>query len=338
MRIKYPFPQLHHSFDHSAQAGFTLLELLLYVALVGGLLTLAISFYGTAIDARIKNQSIVEVNDQGTALMDHITQIIRSASSITSPTAGTSAASLTLVVPTGALSPTIFSLTGSTLGYTTIGATTDTDDSNSMNATKFTAGATGTISTLYAYVSNTLSASPNNLAQMAIYSGTTAPTTLLASSASVTLTGGAWNAFPINAVNVTSGQTYWLAYNTNGLSISANNLQLDSGTTNQSIFTSQTFGSWPASWTGTGQNIQCSVYAPIDTGGSTAAQIKEGSGSAVSLTNNLVQVSGLTFQNLSRPSTPGSVQVSFTVSRLNPNNRNEFNYQRTFTGTAEVAW
>jgi type II secretory pathway pseudopilin PulG len=169
----------------SRQRGYTLIELLLYVVIVGALLTTVTFFYGTVTAARVKNQTIIEVNDQGAAVMDYVTQTIRNATAITAPATGLSAASLTLAVPTGSLSPTVFSLTGS---------------------------------------------------------------------------------------------------------------------------------------------------API------TIQVKEGAGAQVPLTNDDVQISGLTFKNLSRAATPGSVQVSFVIGRVNPNNVNEFDYQKTFTATAEVAW
>jgi len=326
--------------DTQLQTGYTLIELLLYVVIVGALLTSVVFFFGTSVDSRVKNQSIAEVNDQGATLMDTITQTIHNATSITTPTSGTSAGSLTLVVPTGSLSPTIFDLNNPVLGYNQDGGITDTSNSNNMNATKFVASASGTVTTLYAYIGPTVAASPNNKAQMAIYSGTSNPTALLASSSSVDLTASSWNAFPISSVSLTSGQTYWLAYNTNGLAIPDNDLRYHAGTTGQSIYTARTFGTWPASWTGTSaQNFEYSVYTTIDTGaGTTALRIKEGSGSAVNLTDSHVQVSGLNFQNLTRSGTSGLVQVTFTLSRVNPNNKNEYSYSETFTTSAEVGW
>lgn len=167
---------------HSKQAsGYTLIELLLYVVIIGSLLGAVVSFFGTVTEARVKNQTVAEVNDQGTAAMDYITQTIRGATSISAPaTGGVAATSLTLVVPTGALSPTVFSLSGTTL------------------------------------------------------------------------------------------------------------------------------------------------------------QVKEGVDPAVALTSGDMQISNLSFKNLTRPGTSGVVQVSFTIARTNPNNRNEFDYQKTFTGSAEV--
>lgn len=164
------------------QHGYTLIELLLYVVIIGMLLTSVVSFMGTVTEARVKNQTIAEVNDQGAMVMSYITQTIRNASSISAPAAGgVAATSLTLVVPTASLSPTIFSLNGTTF------------------------------------------------------------------------------------------------------------------------------------------------------------QVKEGAAAAIALTSGDVEVSSLSFKNLTRSGTSGIVQVSFTLSRVNPANQNAFNYQKTFTSSAEVA-
>ncbi len=163
-----------------APSGYTLIELLLYISIVGVLLTTATIFFGTVADARIKNQTISEVNQQGVAVLELIAQTVRNANTITAPSAGTTANSLTVTVPNASLSPTIINLNGTTL------------------------------------------------------------------------------------------------------------------------------------------------------------QIKEGAASAVPLTNSKVQVSTLQFKNLSRSGTPGVVQISFVVSRLNPANRNEYAYQKTFTATAAL--
>lgn len=97
------------------QAGYTLIELLLYIAVIGTLLVSVSLFFGLVADDRVKGQSIVEVNQQGTAAMEYITQTIRNATSISSPVSAASSASLTLVVPTGSLSPTVFDMTGTSL-------------------------------------------------------------------------------------------------------------------------------------------------------------------------------------------------------------------------------
>lgn len=97
------------------QAGYTLIELILYVGIVGGLLLAVTGFFGISVSSRVKNQSISEVNQQGAYAMDYITQSIRNADSITLPLAAGSGAQLTLVVPTASLSPTIFTLNSGVL-------------------------------------------------------------------------------------------------------------------------------------------------------------------------------------------------------------------------------
>lgn len=324
------------------QQGFTLIELLLYISIVGTLLIAASLFFATVADSRIKNQSISEVDQQGNAALERITQAIRNASGVTAPTAGATGSILSLSVPTAAESPTIFDLndTSTVMGYNSDGGSTDTSNSNFINATKFTAGATGTVSALYAMVGSPLGASPNDKAQMAIYAGTsTAPTTLLASSSEVTLTPNAWNAFSISPVNVTSGQVYWIGYNTNGTTTTQNGMRYHDVGSSRSIYVSRTYGTWPSTWSGgTNSNYEFSVYAPISTAGSAppALQIKEGTGTPVSLTNDKVAISNLTFKNLARSGTDGVIQVSFTISRVNTSGKNEYDYQKTFVGSAAI--
>lgn len=67
-----------------------------------------------------------------------------------------------------------------------------------------------------------------------------------------------------------------------------------------------------------------------------AIRIKKGASSAVNLTSPSVTASGLTFYNLTRPSTPGNIRVIFTLTRVNPGNKNEYDYSKTFYGTASL--
>lgn len=163
-----------------AQRGYTLIELLLYVTVVSSLLLVVTMFFGMSAEGRVKNQSISEVDQQGTFALNYIAQTLRTATLITTPTIGASANQITVTVPTVSLSPTIFSLSGTTL------------------------------------------------------------------------------------------------------------------------------------------------------------QVKEGAATAIPLTSSSVQVSNLTFKNLSRSSTNEIVQVSFTLSRVNNSGRNEFDYQKTFTTSAAL--
>ena len=65
-----------------------------------------------------------------------------------------------------------------------------------------------------------------------------------------------------------------------------------------------------------------------------AIRIKEGAGAAVNLTSSKITVSSLNFQNLSRVSTPNIVRVSFTVTYTNSSGRNEYDFTKSFYGSA----
>ena len=65
-------------------------------------------------------------------------------------------------------------------------------------------------------------------------------------------------------------------------------------------------------------------------------QMKEGAATAVSLTNTKVAVTGLSFVNMSRASTPGSVKFQFVVTYINNSGRNEYDFSKTFYGTASL--
>jgi prepilin-type N-terminal cleavage/methylation domain-containing protein len=159
-------------------SGFTLIELLLYIAIVGSLLVAISMFLAVSVDARVKSQSVSEVNKQGTAATEYITQTIRNANTITAPAAAASGSSLTLTVPASGLNPTVFDLSAGVL------------------------------------------------------------------------------------------------------------------------------------------------------------RVKEGASAAVPLTNGKVQVTNLTFTNLSRSGTNGIVRISLTVSRINPSGKNEYDYHKTFVTSA----
>ncbi|MFA6524370.1 MAG: hypothetical protein WC264_02190 [Candidatus Paceibacterota bacterium] len=161
--------------------GYTLIELMLYISLAVGMLLVISIALSTFFDSRIKNQTILEVDQEGMQVMQIITQTIRNANSVNFPIFGTNDTSLSLSVINPALDPTVFALLG-------------------------------------------------------------------------------------NEIN-----------------------------------------------------------------------IAEGLNPAVSLTNNLrVIASGLLFENLSRNLTPNTIGISFTLSHINPSGRNEYNYSRTFYGSASL--
>ncbi len=54
------------------------------------------------------------------------------------------------------------------------------------------------------------------------------------------------------------------------------------------------------------------------------------------LTNSHVMVTGLIFQNLSRPGTPDTIHYQFTLTAVNPSGRSETDFTKTFTTSASL--
>ena len=67
-----------------------------------------------------------------------------------------------------------------------------------------------------------------------------------------------------------------------------------------------------------------------------ALRMSEGGGAPVVLTNARIVVSALNFINLSRPGTPGTVQIIFTLTHINPAGRQEYSYSKSFIGSATL--
>ncbi len=58
--------------------------------------------------------------------------------------------------------------------------------------------------------------------------------------------------------------------------------------------------------------------------------VTEGLNQSISLTTPDTVMTDLVFQNLSRDGTAGMIRISFTLARLNPEGRNEYEYSKTF--------
>lgn len=65
-------------------------------------------------------------------------------------------------------------------------------------------------------------------------------------------------------------------------------------------------------------------------------RIKEGAGSYIDLNNSKVTASALTFKNLSRSGTPGIMTFQFTLTFVNSSGRNEYDYAKTYYGSASL--
>lgn len=100
---------------------FTLVEMILYVAICSVLLLSLSSMFSYLLGSRVKSQAITEVNQQGFLVMSLITSTIRNAKSVDIPLMGNTSPTLSVTVQSPVLSPTIFLVSSSTL-VTTEGA------------------------------------------------------------------------------------------------------------------------------------------------------------------------------------------------------------------------
>jgi hypothetical protein len=165
--------------------------------------------------------------------------------------------STTIQATLGAVSgSTMLTVTASaTFGKTTIGNQTDTGDSNSVIAGRFQSGTQGgTAVSISVHAGTPVSAAPNNQFQVALYADNAGkPGTLIASSSSATLVASSWNTAAISAP-ISPSTWYWIAYNTNGTSTSANNLTFGGGSiANQTQWiNTEPFGTWPVTFSPVG--------------------------------------------------------------------------------------
>ena len=92
--------------------GFTLVEILLYVTITATIMISISILLQTLLEGRVRNQTAAEVEQQGTQVMQAITQSIRNAQGVNSPSIGTSGESLELDVVIGGDNPTTFDVAG----------------------------------------------------------------------------------------------------------------------------------------------------------------------------------------------------------------------------------
>lgn len=100
------------------QKGISLVETIVYVAIFSIFIIGLAQFSTTLSSTRLHTQGVLEVNDQGSQAIKLITQTLRNASSVNSPTIGNSGSSLSVVTNIPATSPTIFSLSDGVLYIT----------------------------------------------------------------------------------------------------------------------------------------------------------------------------------------------------------------------------
>ncbi|OGZ05190.1 MAG: hypothetical protein A2845_02620 [Candidatus Lloydbacteria bacterium RIFCSPHIGHO2_01_FULL_49_22] len=103
---------------YDMQKGFSLIEMIVYVAIFGVFVIGLMSFSAGLISARLHSQSVFEVNAQGSRAIKTITQTLRNASQVNSPAVGALGGLLSVITETPATSPTTFSASGGVLYVT----------------------------------------------------------------------------------------------------------------------------------------------------------------------------------------------------------------------------
>ena len=98
--------------------GFTLIELSLYIAIIGIILAAVSALLFGILQSRVKNQTVAEVEQQGIQVMQIITQTLRNATAINSPGTGASSSTLSVNTTIIANNPTVFDLSGGVIRIT----------------------------------------------------------------------------------------------------------------------------------------------------------------------------------------------------------------------------
>lgn len=121
--------------------GFTLIEILLYSAIVGTMLVLMVGFLWNIVLGNIKEASYQEVQQNARLALNKITQEIKKSDGLINPLAGDPpVSSLSLSMATSQLNPTIFDIDGGKLRITrgSLGSSYLTSDQTIISNLQFT--------------------------------------------------------------------------------------------------------------------------------------------------------------------------------------------------------
>lgn len=99
-----------HSALSKNQKGFTLLEVVLYIAIAGLLLATVGLLMNAANQAKARAAVRQEVEQQGSHVLEVITSTVRNASALTTPAISTTGTTLSVDVDTSSESPTTFTV------------------------------------------------------------------------------------------------------------------------------------------------------------------------------------------------------------------------------------
>ena len=88
--------------------GFTMIEMVLYIALVSIIVVFSSLFIHALLQSKTKSRAIVEVEEQGVQMLNIVTQSIRNSQAINSPSAGEGSSVLSVEVDEPEKNPTVF--------------------------------------------------------------------------------------------------------------------------------------------------------------------------------------------------------------------------------------
>jgi type II secretory pathway pseudopilin PulG len=98
-----------------SKKGFTLVEMLLYVAICSVILISLTTFLSFLLNASVKNQTIAEVEHNGLQVLQLMTQTIRNGKGINTPILATSSSTLSIKTVATTTDPILFDLASGTL-------------------------------------------------------------------------------------------------------------------------------------------------------------------------------------------------------------------------------
>lgn len=98
--------------------GFTLIEMLLYIAIASTLILVVSLFTNTILGTRVKNQTINNVESQGAYVMQLLGQAIYNAESVNTPSTSAASVRLSLATSNASSNPTVFEINSGVLTLT----------------------------------------------------------------------------------------------------------------------------------------------------------------------------------------------------------------------------
>jgi Tfp pilus assembly protein PilW len=95
------------------RAGFSLLEMVLFLAILSIMLTTVIAVFISTQETRVRQQGLAEIEQRGTQILETLTKTVRRAETVLAPSQGSTGSTIALQMSANGEFPTIFSETSS---------------------------------------------------------------------------------------------------------------------------------------------------------------------------------------------------------------------------------